>query len=557
MGGFFITNSAAAAASATQVFSTKPVGERQARTISDLNVQHWGKQVATIAPAVHETPEGWLIGCGAFFRGGKFGAACLAELWVELAQGFNVFAEVGGHFAFIVYRNGKLNVVTDKSGTYLVYVARAADHFFISTSLLAIAACLPQLTLGRQEVLEFVNTETTLGQKTLFEEIEHANAGSVISCTTKLDQVKYYEPRDEPVSFSQLTERCRAYFEAFRTPEGSLGCDLSGGKDSRTVAALLTHFQISAQFNTNRNTLDPTDHAVAERVAAFLGQPIVMHENRTTEYDYAKLVADCFSALDVGRNMYRSAFQPIYFSEKSQANSIVLGGYGGELLRDKYSLPKSIDQLIRKHYVASTIWMPSRVYADYRARLADKFKRTLTGLGGEADIKKASEKIYLFEKMRFWGGNHISAFNQYCYRVHPLLDHTLAKHYFDFSIAEKTDVKLQKHIISVVPGLDQVPFADRFDKVDPLRSPVRWLRLEAHRRAKLLSPELMRLKHRMRTRGRFIPPERLREATSSISPELQTFLSISLSNIPHGDLIGRLATVAYTINHFGSKVRGF
>jgi hypothetical protein len=552
MGGLFITNAEAVVGVAARVFEGKPVAPGLTRQANGAFVAYWRKRAVPDAACIHETPEGFLLGCGTYYYDGLFGPACLAKLWEASRHDFSVFGSVGGHFSFVLYRDGKLSVVGDKSNTHHVFSATHGDQFFLSTSSLAIAECLPKVTLGRQEILEFVNTESTFGQRTLFREIKLIDPGVVVECAPGLPQQTYYELRDERVSFAQLIERFDAYYAAFRDVPGRCA-DLSGGHDSRTVAALLTHAGVAIDFNTNVNINDPNDHLVAQRVAAFLSRPIKLYELRVSDYDFDALVDETQRALEASRNLYRSTYASTYFEQKSSDFKLILGGYGGELLRDKYSRPPSVDALIRKHYLSDQIWLPHRVLTEYRDRLRAKFEARLRKLD-ERDTKKGVEKIYCFEKMGMWGGGRTTAYNQYCYRCDPLLDHILSKHYFDFSNDEKEGGALQRRIMEVVPGLSKIPFTNEIAPTGLRGRAGARVRRALLSTQKSMSPDLLRAVVRLRNRGRYSLPPKLAKMDAEITDELLAMLGVKKSAMPNVGLLGRLASVAHAARRIGSKV---
>jgi asparagine synthetase B (glutamine-hydrolysing) len=557
MGGFFVSNDAVALDAARRVFASKPVGSvATERRVGDAAILAWGKARGEQGAALHQSADGWLLGFGTYYSRTKFGPTCLPELWEELQRhGFKAFGDLRGHFAFAVCRDDKLHVVTDKTGIYHVHVASHGTRFYLSSSLLAIAESLPKVTLARQELLEFVNVETTFGGRTLFEEIEHAPGGVVIECKPGLPDQTYYEPHDEAVTFDAFVERLDDYLRVFRTPDAKPCADLSGGHDSRTVVAALAHAGVDFDCNTNVNRTDRHDHETAERVARHLGRPLRIFQNQPHGGDLDRLVDDCFAALELARSLHNAANTPLLFREKSAQFPLIFGGYGGELLRDKYSRARSLEQLVRERYVSSRIWLPPDVDRAYRETLIAKFERTLQALG-ERDAKKGVEKIYFFEKMRYWGGSRITAFNQYCYRAHPLLDHTLARHSFDFSLDDKAHAGLQKRVMALVPGLDRIPLAHDL-AMNARGRAAYWLRTELQHRNLGLSPDLTRWARHLRRRVQpYEAPDRVRPALAKIRPELLSFASLSLGEMADPLLLNRLATVGYAVDRLGGKVAG-
>jgi hypothetical protein len=555
MGGFFVTNVPEVESSAMRVFSNTALRPGSRRSVAGVLALQWNKQRADIPEAWHGGENEWIVGTGTFFTHEGFGPECLPKLLDQARRGeWSAFGEVGGHFAFLVCIDSRLHVVSDKTGNYHVYFAQDARGFYLSTSLRAIANVLPRLTLATHEALEFINFEATLGQRTVFEEIQHTDAGAVIRCAPGLPAQRYYEPNDQRVSFEELCERYAAYSRAFRRPELLSSADMSAGHDSRTVAALLRHGGAAFELNTNDNTSDPNDVLIAKRVAEHMRLPLRVYANRSKEFERGKLVAECFDALEFGRNAFRSAYMPVYFREKASDYRLLFGGYGGELLRDKYSRYTSIDELVRTKYVSSRIWLQQKPYRAYRERLAAKFAQIGRTLG-ETDQKKLVEKIYCFEKMRFWGGARITAASQYCHQIHPLLDHILARHSFDFSLEDKRDASLQRRIIGLVRGLDEIPINPKPQKRQSLVG--RATEFLGMAKPSDWSPDAQRWSHRIRTKHRFRVPEALAPTLDTeVSRALSTALSLPLSGVRDADLCGRFATLSYGFEAYRDKLRG-
>jgi len=189
----------------------------------------------------------------------------------------------------------------------------------------------------------------------------------------------------------------------------------------------------------------------------------VVFRKQFEKYNMEELIEKCFVMLEMARDSYTAAYTPVYFQQKTIDAGIVVGGYGGELFRDLYSRSGSLEELIRSKYIDPNFFCDATVIKNYVQCLQNKFGDTLGELG-ENNIKKAVEKIYALEKMRYWGGSRTTAFNQYCYYVHPLLDHLILRYTFDIPISTKAGGQLQKWIITQLsPAMSVVDSSYNFN----------------------------------------------------------------------------------------------
>jgi hypothetical protein len=110
------------------------------------------------------------------FRG-RTGADALHLFW---NQRDHVAAcdECLGHFTIVLRKHGKIVLLRDKHATFEIYHDR--DHSLFSSSFLALASCLPRLSICPEASLEYIIGGVTLATHTPVTEIQRLNLGDSI-----------------------------------------------------------------------------------------------------------------------------------------------------------------------------------------------------------------------------------------------------------------------------------------------------------------------------------------------------------------------------------------
>ncbi len=405
-----------------------------------------------------------IAGFGTFFYKNKYPDECLSEILNDHLSGKEVFSSVRGHFAFVVIDHEKeeVRVITDKVGFLSVYSAHENGSVYVSSSLLMTANAMDSLTVNRQSCLEFIHTEGIYGGETLFNEIRHLKEAStyLVSDSVKHEGVYLDVTATTHSSEWEFHGILDEHFNIFNSPTVATSVDLSGGYDSRTVASIMQAKEQEFLFNTNTNEADPRDHRIALNIAKELGRDIRLYEKRAVGQQIAELSEDCFYMLEGGRNIFRAYYTTTFFEEKAKDAPMILGGYGGELFRDKY-YADDIASYINRYLLNRNLTMPRDHLEQYRHLLASKFE-VLGQKHGEDSPKRLSERIYYHERMRYWGGSRISAFQQYAYRYHPILDYEVVKYLFDVPREAKKDLRFQRAVIRrFCPVLDGMEVTKR------------------------------------------------------------------------------------------------
>ncbi len=556
MGSFFVSDDPAALDGAREHFAAKGLDRHTAWTVGATHVLAFAKRFAPTGQHEARIEDDAILGVGAYTYEDACGPEALRRILTACRRGEVPFARVNGHWVLIVRLRGQLSVVTDKTGVYHAYAGRTERHTYLSNSLFAVAGALDRLTVAPHECLEFLFTQCTFGQRTIFEEVRHLDPGTVHTGDGFHPAQIYYQPVDEAVDVPGYLRACTAYFLPHHDPAWQINCDLSGGYDTRTVAALLAQAHVPASYNTNVNTDDPDDHRIAMELAEAVGGEIHLFEPPSRPDPAEAMIARTFTELELCRDIYRSSLTPYYFEEKARRFSVIFGGYGGELLRDKYSRFRSVREMVEAVYVTPGIRGFEQARAAYVERLVAKFEERLRQLG-ERDMRKGVEKIYYLEKMKYWGGSRVTAFNQYCHHVHPLLDDALARHAFAFSLEEKQGGALQRRIITeasrtlaaVRSSYYNRPmlFPDPSPGFDPQVAVSRLRQALRGARTTLANARALQ----------FLRPRQARAvALPQSAPRFEAHTGLALSRVYNSKIAGRMLTIERALARFGDRIRG-
>jgi hypothetical protein len=400
--------------------------------------------------------QDYIIGVGTFAYGGSFGQKALRKLYERITseRKFDeILNGIKGHFTIIIFFEGELTVVADRVGSYHTFIGHAENNVYVSNSFYAVADNMPKLSVRKQEMMEFLITESVYGPNTLFDEIKYLGFGQYhkFGESGEVESTRYHQEHAVGNDYS-LESHYNAiveYLSFLKDVELSLSPDLTAGYDTRLMCAILKHLGIKYTMNTNYNSWDTTDLEYAEAIAKAEGVQLAIYRKDLSKMPYDELLSKSIHRTELYRDMFQAAYSFVFFDEKTRDFNMIFGGYGGELYRDsKYHGFDSIESLITSKYVdkrMAKLFDPHEVQ-EYRAELERKMK-AITGRSDNSLSKVDCEKIYYFLRMMYWGGSRITYFNYYGYRYHPLLDYDLIYPLFHIGDDSKHDGKFQMRTI--------------------------------------------------------------------------------------------------------------
>lgn len=461
MGGYFLTNDLKDGLidETIRFFEEKGMIEHSIINLGSLNLIYFNKINLPKARHIFSDNLNYVIGVGTFFYKNLIGYECLKEIYFDFNRDHNlhIFNEIQGHFNFILFIEGRLIVVSDKTGTYHSYIGENDSKFYISTSYLAILENIPSITIQKQEIMEYIMTEGFYGGTTILKEInflKFGNAYEFDDAVQEFSQKRYFCQEefyfDEKILYKSLKDKINSYFNTLNhLDEMKISCDLSGGYDSRLVFAILKNNQINFIPNTNTNSWDSSDVKIASEISEKSKLDLKIYKKDYNNKSWADFLKKTYYLNELHRDSFGGAYSSIFFNEKSLDYEMILGGYGGELYRDiKYRGVKSFNYLIENQYINQNLKLlfSKSEIREYKKNLEIKLRRLLDNKNGKLS-KKNLEKIYFFNKMMYWGGSRITYFNQYCYRFHPLLDYSLIFPLFAIGQKEKKNGKFMMKLM--------------------------------------------------------------------------------------------------------------
>jgi asparagine synthase (glutamine-hydrolysing) len=244
---------------------------------------------------------------GRFYRGPLVGdrapAAALQERYA--ARGASMLDDLDGSFALAVYLEAerRLMVATDRFSTRALYWTERAGRLIFASELKGILAVpgVP-LDLDRSALAQCAAFNRILDHRTLVRRVSRVPGGSVLewSAHSGVRAGRYWRPNDVVAERRPLTAARRdEIVEAFRDAvsvrardEAALGISLSGGLDSRAVAAALRAEGIRGHSCTT-GFAGSADQRLAAQVAAATGMDHHFFELRKEAVaDYPRALRD-------------------------------------------------------------------------------------------------------------------------------------------------------------------------------------------------------------------------------------------------------------------------
>lgn len=244
---------------------------------------------AGASPTVEVEDDSWFGAVGAVHGNGRLCANRLEEL--------------DGQFAGARYdaESGDVEVFTDFFGMQPMYMATHHERSYFSTSATALARHL-RARPDRLGMRVFLRSGYQIGPATLWEGIDRLEPGTVISCAghaprRRTSWLPRVDERVRAMNLGQTIEHCVGVFVDVVRRRLASGpapwVDLTGGFDSRMVAAVVSHAGVEFTASTN-GAAESADVRLAEQVAAaggFAWQRISLPHGWTMHPESARLAA--------------------------------------------------------------------------------------------------------------------------------------------------------------------------------------------------------------------------------------------------------------------------
>jgi len=243
------------------------------------------------------------------------------------------FSDIRGIFGLWFYDKRKRDwiIFSDNAGLFKIYYT--GFRTYISLIDAARSDAPKSAEISHEDVMEYINTGSVFGNKTLFRRISKVRD-------------------DEVLIFSGDTTSSRIIRKSFRathtTPEralalimdefsnstipGNLSVDLTGGLDSRVIACLLSRRGLEFETAVAGYENNPDVH-IARHIASFLRRPFFWFSNPELPVDTCLRAAFEISRSELDIVLFHRAVLHADARRARHIDTIAHGG-GGELLRD-------------------------------------------------------------------------------------------------------------------------------------------------------------------------------------------------------------------------------
>ena len=183
MGGYFITNSKNGKYEKKIInyFSQQDMIKYTKINLTPFILFYFHKINVENINHIYKNESDYIVGIGVFFYKNKFGYEALHRIYDDIQKDglTNIFNDIRGHYNFIIYFENELYIVTDKTGTYHSYFCTKGGVFFGSSSFYSILEILDNLTINKQELMEFMMFEAYIGENTPIKEVEYMKFGHI------------------------------------------------------------------------------------------------------------------------------------------------------------------------------------------------------------------------------------------------------------------------------------------------------------------------------------------------------------------------------------------
>lgn len=462
MGGFIASNSREMIETASEIFLQQ--GMCYVDLISQLGfgIRYFSK-IGSSSPIVVSINGRHACACGSIQYGGLVSEKALFAILNDHIDGVLDPTRVRGSWNLIlVDQPNAAKVVTSPSGQYHSFYHSVDQKYFVSSSFLACGVTLgSRVSIDPIPALDYICNNAVHSNKTFLKGIRRLPAG----CICELDDFGYKVsayPKvqsnfDIGLDYTSLLKE--NWSEAFlaMADDGKLKIDISGGLDSRLIAALVKYSGAQHSYNVNRSSnVASQDVEIAQLIAEGEGKSlqVIDYPNRKKEGSWGEL-RKSFIAYDGLRSVLgKASVAHSIFTKKAQDVDYLIGGHGGELLREYWlamPIKLPLKKFMERHY---TIAGMSSLYSDHVNYHMENAREIL---GGQSDLcGEKLARLYYEVRMRFWAGTRISVLNKYVSKFSPLND------YHQSAVAIAMDPADKRHAIAekrVIASLCPVMFA--------------------------------------------------------------------------------------------------
>lgn len=536
-------------------------------------------------PYIHGGPETFLARgddfvavAGTLVFDGKLGRPALVALLDAFTLPFDDWDRLSGHFALLVHKAGRTALLTDFFGAFQLFHDRRFD--VVSTSFLATAGSLPQLTWSGQGVYEFAFNVFPVGDDTVFDEIRRLGPDVQIELGPEFVRHAVDKPLPGEIAATPLDERIdrtatrlRTQADAFAAEWGDrMQCPLSGGLDSRLVLGLLRDRGVRPHIYVyGRPGME--DVEIARAIGRAEGFEVELFQKAAWRQlgpdDYAEQVDRNFhetDALVTDGGLFDNGGNAFARHARQLDGQLAVSGGCGEVFRNFFYLP---DRPLRARDVAEAFFArfatsDTTDAFDPSAFLATIEAKALKALGLPADAhgplpRPLIEQLYPRLRCRAFFGREISLVGRQGGYFMPFFDHGVIEEAltlpielknlgrFEAALLTRLDPQLARHPSAYGHSFDRPPARNHVLSEWSTRMRPIWTRRHSYALRRRLGP--MSDEH-----GGLLTPIYLGRVLDLHFPHMRRFFRIR--SVADSGLYRRIATLEYLGQHLENRLAG-
>lgn len=458
---------------------------RQVVTSDGVRIATFSRRNGSGGQVVIDADSGdWLCAIGTWFHESGYGPGRERRLLGRAREvGVDALAsELEGLFVVVIGRRetGAIRVITDPIGSCHAFV-RVDDHVLALSGSASLLASLAPTGLDVVAAQEYVQTGIVYEERTFYSAVRRLEPAAVYDVHDgRLGSPHSHWPlaanvgrelsADEAIArwIDAMTDVAKRIGETFKRPV----CDLTGGYDSRALAATLRTGGLSFE-TTVSGPPDSDDVRVSSGLAARCG-----FEHHHVEATPPSTLADLESAARVcdGEVDVVDYAHVLNIHEELRSRfDISLNGSFGELARGYWwellfpglsdTTPLDAERIARHRYAAGAIDLdlfPAEQRIDPIAHFAGVIRRTNADLP-EAPRTFQLDHCYLRMRMRCWQGRFASATN----RIWPCLAPFMFRPVLEVLLQAEPRARLRGLIVRrllerIQPMMASYPLADGY-----------------------------------------------------------------------------------------------
>ena len=453
-----------------------------------------------------------------------------------------------GAYVLLTRRHGRTILHADRFGTYELYINK--DRTLFSSVMLALAACLPRVSIRRAECLEYIVGGVTLGANTPIAEIDRLDLGETIEFTDinrchlsrpRIIETESHAPIDELIERSLLSLRVAMddYATAFRN---QIRISFSGGYDSRLLFALARDRGIDPELFVygSDDAADVRHAAELARVEGAKFQHIDKALIRPVTLEAFPSMLRASAEMNDGFSqywMFCSDSENYARIARCDGDGVIMNGGGGEVFRNFFKFAgqsMSVKAFVSAFFSGydPDILTDPELRAEYETNISRKII-AIFGLDRPHLTPAHVASLYPHLRCRSWFGRDTSIDNRFGHRATPYLEPSVVCEALQIPLRWKQFGIFQGRLIKALSPSIATHMSSHgynFYRDPPWRYRVDDIRL-------LLQPLAMR-RHNFRMKQRFgSRPALPQELTPKF---LQTVIDISFPRVRHMFIPSRL-----------------